>query len=235
MARLFNGTSDFVQMGGTVRGNDLRGVMVAAWVYPTSVVAGGSIVARWNTGVTEQWLLQLAAGGAIIGATLDTGFSGHVVTSAATLTVNTWAHVGLIAANNTSLQVYVNGVASGAATNPGALNQNNVESQPVFIGKAAGGNFYPGRVAEVVVSVVNTNLSSVATYAEVMAQLAAGVSPYEACAVIQTSELIRYYALLGDSPEPDYAGHAVTSSVTGTTVADGPPARTVSFGLAGVT
>jgi hypothetical protein len=235
MARSLNGSSDFIQMGGVVRGNDLLGVMVACWVKPATLGVPMKVMARWDTGVSEQWLLAINPDGTVIVATLDASSSGHATSSTAAIAAGVWSHIGLICANNTTLQAYVNGAASGPSIDPGVLNQSAVETQPVFIGKSAAGDFYDGEIAEAMISLVNTNLAPIPTYEKVMAQLAAGVGVYEATSVTQTSELIRYYALLGDSPEPDYSGHAVTSTLTGTTVASGPPARTLTLGLTGAT
>lgn len=230
MARRFNGSSDYVQLDG-VRGNDLLGVMACCWVKPT-LTAAGKVIARWDTGVTEQFLLAVDVDGTVIAATLDTGFSGHVATSTTKLSADTWAHIGLIQANGANtLQAYVNGLPDGAPTSSGNLNVSGVESQPVFLGKSATGTFYPGVMAEAVVQLVNTNLAPFAQYEAVMLATASGAAYGVASAIISSSFLMCYLPLLGDDPELDLGGTTGAQTIHGTTVVDHAPTRTIILGV----
>jgi hypothetical protein len=234
VARLFNGTTDFIQMGGTVRGNDLLGVMACAWVNVTALGGTRKVMGRWDTGVTEQWVIQIDPGGTVTVGTLDTANAGHTATTVATVTPGVWTHVGILAINNNTLRAYINGAQNGTTTNPLVLKIASVETQPCFIGKsAAAGSFFNGAIAECVMTVANIALGTVALYELCIAMMAAGAGAYQGTAPIQLSELIRYYPLLGDTTEADYAGHRVTSTITGTTVVNHPPVRSLSLGLAG--
>lgn len=224
MARHFTAaSSDYVDLGTSVRGNDLFGIMAAAWVNLDDHTSEHKVVGRWGAGISDQYLLTVGSDGKVTFAILDSGFSGHSATGTTVLTSGTWYHIAGYWDNFTPIgKVLVNGVVE-ATFNPAVSLNQGVGSSHTYIGRDASGNYMNGVVAEVIIQLVNTHLSSVASYDQAILSMAQGAVGWDAVACIAGSELIRYVPLFGDSPEPDWAGHAAGGTVTGTTVVNHAP------------
>lgn len=105
----FDGTNDVVDLGTalTAAFNGGTQVTAEAWVYPTTTTGTGAIVGN-HQGPTQ---FQLRRNGSNYDFML--GFGSFGVTSAATVTVNSWQHVAAVF-DGSSITIYVNGVASGS-------------------------------------------------------------------------------------------------------------------------
>lgn len=223
MARHFNGSSDFLDAGTNVRGTDLLGILVMCWVNPDAVT-NGKVVARWGTGVTEQWLLSLNADNTAAFLTLDGGLTGHQVNTTSACPTGSWTHIAGMW-DGTNITAYFNGALQGTVA-VGSLNLN-VAGTHVFMGKAGdGGPFYGGGLAEVSIILVNTGVTATRNYQAVIKSHAQTAAVREMDGMYDT-EMIDNWPLLGDATEPGYGGGHDNATVTGTTVIRHPPVSTI--------
>ncbi len=127
-------------------------------------------------------------------------------------TIGSWAHIAFVGPLNTGgpLTAYGNGASVGST----GSSQLAVGSTPqIVIGNDAFSQPFLGSMADM--AFWNTALSA----AEIAA-LAKGVRPYQ----IHSESLYFWSAIDGlQSPEPDLSGKANNGTVTGTTLAFGPP------------
>ena len=230
MARHFTAASgDYIDLGTGVRGGDLFGILVMAWVKPGDITAERKVVARWGTGATEQYLLTTApvgAGGAFVPVwnILDSGLTGHGQVGVTALASGTWYHIAGMY-DGAINYVLVNGAVDSQTTLNVSLNHTTTTH--TYIGKADDGNPYDGAIAEVSLSVVNTAISPAGRYLNVVAACAAGASPSDCEGLVET-EHIDYYPLHGDSPEQTYAIGGDAGTVHGTTVVNHPGIRSLT-------
>lgn len=235
MARNFVAANpDFIDLGTGVRGTDLLGILAMCWINRASSGAEHKALARWGTGVTEQYLLGVSAGNFAEWIALDTSFTGHTCLGTTTITTGTWFHIAGLYYGN-FMSVYVNG-SQELRINPAVMMNNGVAGTHTFIGKAADGNPFNGQICEAALILTNPGIGTEAGYGRVIKAAAQGAGIAELDGMYDT-ELIGYWPLLGDSPEPDYGSGSGVSRVpnpgtlTGTTVKPHPGiASIISFG-----
>lgn len=229
MARHFNGTTDFLNMGTGVRGADLFGILAMCWINLDDTATEHTPLSRWDNTANEQWILTVNAGGKVTFAYLDSSNTGHAATGATSLSAGTWYHVaGMFDGSN--VYVFVNGVQDGILASSATMKLTVAD--PVNVGRQANGTaWFKGSIAEAQLVLVNQSVTPSAQMRRLVAANASGASPSDAEGMFDTDH-IGYWPLLGDSPEPNYTGNTTTTgAVTGTTVVNHPPVRTLtSFG-----
>jgi Concanavalin A-like lectin/glucanases superfamily len=203
LARSFNGTSDYITNAGYTipsGGN----ISFAAWVNPSAFPQIGSIFGCVNAAGYE---FRVDTNGTLELLKQDIASVG---TSTGTISTNTWTQV-VATYDGTNLAFYINGSASGTASNTqtigGAVGYN------VGVGRPSDAEFFDGAIADAAVwSVIlsDTEISNLA-------------SGQRANKIGENANFLIYWPILGQSPEPDQSGGGNNGTLNGTTVVPGPP------------
>ena len=207
------------------------GIMAGAWINLDDTAAEHKIVARWGTGLTEQYLLTCNTGGpgyTPVWNILDSGGTGHSVRGTTVLGTGVWYHIAGMY-DGATMFIWNNGVLEASATINVALNAAGAGTH-TFIGKAADGNPFAGSIADVTLTLINTGITPSLSYQRVVAAIGANRASPSDCEGMYDTLHIGYWPLLGDSPEPSYANNATfqPGTLTGTTVVNHPPSRTLT-------
>ena len=153
----FNGTSQYLSIAansGTF--NFVTGDFTwECWVYPTSFATAGETIDFWSNISGSyiigqcQLLVDTNRTVSFVYATTTSAFAS--VTSTATLSLNTWAHLAVVRSGSGTgnLKLYINGVA--AATSGGAVTQNLGSTGAGSIGRQTSTStlFYAGYISNV--------------------------------------------------------------------------------------
>ena len=152
----FNGTSDFLQIGttpGPITPLLTAGatMTIEAWVYPTSLRAGGIVN-------TQPAILCLGATymnfGVNNGVPTFYWYSGSSssLASSISITANTWSHLAVVinGTGSNNLKIYVNGVLGGTGTFVNIPWNSASDGNSLYIGKEGGGttSWWPGYIDE---------------------------------------------------------------------------------------
>lgn len=209
MARLFNGTSDYLTSEDSTNLPSAVPLTLAAWFRSTSTTATQNIISLDTVDNTGGFRL-LASGNASgdpVTANHRSSSSPANANTTTGYTANTWYHACGVFTSNSSRTAYINGGSSATNTSVRtAITVDRVDMGANYTGSAYTSQIFTGRIAEA--AVWNVAL----TAAEVSA-LASGVSPR----LIRPSAL-RFYAPLVGDPIDLRRGLAITD--TGTTLAD---------------
>jgi hypothetical protein len=142
----FDGTDDIVSIGTNLTNaiGTSSVLTVEAWVKPSSLTGGGSIISNHNLNTS----FCLRRSGDTYNAFI--GFGTHGVTSAAnTATLNVWQHVAMVF-NSTSVSLYINGSLAGSTTfAPYNLPVNSVGNATCQIGNNGFNEAFQGDIDEV--------------------------------------------------------------------------------------
>jgi len=126
---VLNGTTNYISQVSDA-GDLTDNFTVAAWVKATALTANMRIVSKRDT--PTAWELFLNADGSV------SLYTGTTYSSAAgAITVDTWHHVAMVI-NGASSQIYIDGVASGAAFSP-TISANAIG---LYWGSFAGGGAF---------------------------------------------------------------------------------------------
>jgi hypothetical protein len=200
MARSFNGSSDVIVL--SAQPVTAVPATLSVWVYPASTAMSYGTV--FEGGVTGHTL------GLFLNATHFAYYDGtkSVDPGSATISANTWYHV-VQTVDTTSITAYVNGTSDGQNVT-GAQSFSGTSAQ---IGYDNSNAHWNGRIADIAIwNVVLT--------ANEISALAKGARPHQ----IRKPNLIYWAPLDGkQSPEPDLSGKAISGTLTGTSLAFGPP------------
>jgi hypothetical protein len=180
------------------------------WIYQTST-DGYAVAFNAPNAVDRSWGFFLVGGSpnkmAIYGEA--SGGSFHYDPGSTTISLNTWYHLAFTYNSTSGLTGYVNGAVDGTAAASGTL----AAATSLVMGQGTGGTNFPGRVADA--AVWNTTL----TAGEVLS-LSQGARPKD----VRPGSIIGYWPLDGlVSPEPDMSGGHNSGTLTGTSLAPGPP------------
>lgn len=223
MARHFNGTTDYLDAGTGVRGADLLGVLAECWVNLDDVATQHSPMSRWNNAdANSQWLLAIAAGGAVVWNIMDSSLNGHGLTGGS-VTAGAWHHVAGMY-DGATMYVFVDGVETSQTINVTLLHPASPEH--VYIGRQTDNAFFKGHIAECTLSLVNTGVNPAANYVRLIVAGSQTAATPE-CDGMYDTEQIDYWPLLGDSPEPTYGLGFDNATVVGTTVTPHAPVSTI--------
>jgi len=129
----FDGTGDYLTVGGTTAFSLSGDFTVEAWIYPTAVpptVYGGPIFSR--SGGSNGWELRLQN-------TMQMSWVNPGVAAnnfGPTLRLNTWYHIAVSKTAAGTLKGYVNGVEYSAGGSAGSASSNNIQ-----VGSSGFGDF----------------------------------------------------------------------------------------------
>jgi hypothetical protein len=209
MARNFTTTLDGVVSGSLTPASSGT---VGCWAMTANGPGSSVQIYFWNTNATNDApSLQRFSDNNFYAGFTNAGNTRVVVADTGLYSANVWAHFALTWTS--SLQTfYINGVSRGTQ----AFTFSSPGAQQFCIGNintSTGGDELHGNVADF--AYWSTNLSA----AELTA-LANGARPYR----IRTGSLGLWLPLDGrQSPEPDLSGKALNGTVSGATLAFGPP------------
>jgi hypothetical protein len=144
----FNGTTDFLQLPAGMA-NLSSGASIFAIIDPTGVTAGARILDFGNGATSDNLQLQEPASAS---AELQTynGATPTSVTSSSAITLNQFQLLEAIDNGTGTATIYTNSVQGAQSTTMNALN--NLTRSSNFIGQgSAGGNFFKGKIAELLV------------------------------------------------------------------------------------
>jgi hypothetical protein len=226
MARLFNGTSDRIDLANEANfdfewddpfsgacwhwnnaGNASRGLIAKEDLTILSDLRGWNFFQRFG-GTNSQYCVELANDSATVARTRTTNeFTG-----------GTWRHVGFTYSGNgltSGITIYVAGAAEGKTDISDTLANNTIlNAVPCQIGCRDGTStpafFQKGNIAGVGIWNVELTAGNFTT-------LATGADPLD----VQNANLIAALPLCGYSPEPDKKGDN-DGTLTGTTAVFGP-------------
>jgi hypothetical protein len=207
MARKFTGGTDHIGLGSSSVLGIGQPITVAGWFFQDGSIGGGlqNIFNKTLDNSHAYGLIQVAN---TIQFQLD---GGNISSSPTTYSNNVWNHAaGTLSGTNGV--IYLNGTSVGS--NGSASFHNPTTGTAQISGDAFNGDrIMTGNICDVAV------WSAALTALEVAA-LANGARPYQ----IRPGSLIGYWPLDGlQSPEPDLSGNANNGTLTGTSLAFGPP------------
>lgn len=209
MARLFNGTSDYLVSEDSTNLPSVVPLTLAAWFRSTTTGSTQNIISLDT--VDNSGGFRLLAAGAVAGdpvsANHRSGSSPANANTTTGFTANTWYHACGVFTSNSSRTAYINGGSSGSnTTSKSTISIDRVDMGANYTGSAYTSQLFSGRIAEAAVWNVALNTDEISA-------LASGVSPR----LIRPSAL-RFYAPLVGDPIDLRRGLAITNS--GTTLAD---------------
>jgi len=221
MARLFNGSTDYIEISSAVVSS--YPLTISAWAmfssFPASGIARVASLGKSSDGQNYVEVDYLSADGHFRFVTNNNG-ANQLAEGTLAISTNVWYHLCAVhpgVDGTSSCFLYTNGgdKQTGApvgANSPIGLNRTDIAALNI-VGVDTSTTF-PGRLADV--AFWNVAL----TDAEVLA-LSTGVRPNK----IRPSNLAAYWPLDGlASPEPDLSGNKNNGTITGTpSQAAGPP------------
>ena len=179
MARSFNYNQQQYLQGSTPV--SVTPFSVACWFY--SDEAAHQTLLSISDGGNNTFYVRFRSNGA-----LRAYANGELAETSSTFSLNEWHHALAVFASSTSRAIYGDGGSKGTDTDPVTPSGINI----VRIGRAAGGEYFSGGLAEV--GVWNVALTDVE-----VAFLATGVSPLS----VRSGNLVGYWPLLGPTATGD--------------------------------
>jgi hypothetical protein len=214
LARSFNGSSDFIDMGNSAALNPATSISIACWVFPTNVSAKDEwAVARDDDVLGRSYSFGVAAAGEVL---IQLSGASSASTTAI-LSNNQWYHLAatLIWNNATGGNIYVNGSVDPNTTNF-SVPANNATTGDNTVGErtfSTSHGRWTGNITDIAI------WNSILTPTQI-ANLAAG---RRANTIGANANLAGYLPILGQSPEPDKSGNSNNGVLTGTAIVAGPP------------
>jgi Concanavalin A-like lectin/glucanases superfamily len=225
LARSFNGTSDFIYSapGALITNVPLT---FACW-FQTST-AGPAILMFACNGASpsdattasqfEPVLCVNNDSNKLQGGWFDLSTGHEEVIGSSAVNDGGWHHALITIPNGGNLQLYLDGASLGTVSVPSPQQR----ATQLFLGDGtgatwpnlnAGHNYFNGNMADP--AVWNTVLNST--------QISNLASGQRANTIGANANLVGYWPILGQSPEPDKSGNGNNGVLTGTTVVAGPP------------
>lgn len=219
MARKFNGTSDVANVVVNLSGQTR--VTVSAWLYRTASPAN-RIIFEYdaNNGfdvIANQTGLNDMIRGYMGGLTWQDRYPAP--------SLNAWHHYLWIVNTGTFgnfNRVFVDGVEQVLTAAGHTSAAGTFANSTLTIGGRAATLFMDMTIAEFTLWNGQASSSLVSAPTDTAKGLYSGWTGQHLFGVPTL-----YIPMLGDSPEPNYTGGQVSAALTGTTVATGPPARTL--------
>lgn len=202
MARTFVAASSQWLIGTTPATNVLP-ITMSCWLKPTSFATAQSFFGVDTAGAVPWLRLGAEANASCYCQHYDGTNQGDSI-AAATLSLNTWAHLAGIFLTTSSRTSYLNGVVSPVNT----VSVAGVTATRAVVGQII--NLVPANAV-----IAECAMWNIALSAADMLQLAAGVSPLH----VRPDALIYFAPLYGlGTPEPEFVGRR-SLTVTGATAA----------------
>jgi hypothetical protein len=213
MARLFNGTSDYIASNGAGVGSGSVAFSVAVWLRCANTVTNAVFYGEGNSGSTTPFLQLQCDSGKFRISQRRTGNSGtsdiNAITSTSILADSTWRHIiyaSSISGSTITGHIYIDGVDDATVVSHATFSQTLNTVNWGALSRTTTVNFWAG------------NLAHGATWKRALSAreaklLAGGASPLLLAAD-------HYWPLWGkDSPEPDLGALAhVAGTLTGTDI-----------------
>jgi hypothetical protein len=142
-----NGSTDYINITNT--NSQLFNAMytIEAFIYVTSLASINTVAYITKPGYSGYILIQVNTNGTVTATIYDTSYT-TTITSVATVSTNTWTHIGL---TYNSVGYYLS--VGGTTTNVITLTAFNFECQPIItIGKGVSSNYLTGYVDELRIS-----------------------------------------------------------------------------------
>ena len=209
MARLFNGTSEFLSTTSIPDGS--LPMTFGAWVYMSDVTSVQTVFACADASSNNVFERLQLSGATLRIRTNDAG-SGRNVVSSGTMSAGTWQHACGVVTSAASRTCYIDGgnAVTGTDSFTPALTRMALGAS---IRSSATQHFLAGRIADAF-------FYNAALTADEVAALAAGASPL----LVRSGSLLGYWPLWGiASPETDYVGNTNMTLTGSPSAADGPP------------
>jgi hypothetical protein len=216
MARLFNGTTDFINLGTSVSLSSVA-TTVSCWVNFSALTNAYSAVYSRNAAGNQVIQLFVKSNGKLAvylgvnpGAPTIINYDG---TGSHTLVIGTWYHLAFVYDSTVGLIGYVNGAQDGTVAANGVIITGQAVEADIGRDSVNAGRFVAGSIADF-------SKYNVALTAAQIGALAQGARPYSVLEPAMTAWL----PLDGlSSPEPDFSGNQFNGVLTGTVFAPGPP------------
>src|SRR3990167_4148325 len=212
MARSFNGTTEYIDVGSAATLRPGTGSFtVAAWAKFTSVSANQTIYGFANDPTSISLVLYTTNGSAV--CSLQGGANtSEQLASQSQITTNTWHHITMVRDTGIKLYLYVDSVLEGSQADVGA---NVTHSNTTTIGKrSVYAEWFPGNIGEV------AYWNGVALSADEVDALVHGTLPL----FIHRDALKGYWIpQWAGSDVRDWSQNGNNGTATGTAVVDGPP------------
>jgi len=213
-ARLFNGTSDYMNSSATVNLSATATVTIAFWLYQTTYNTSNGLASESTTNYNSNNGAYAINPNSTNGFEFDFhGPSGYSTNWFAQPTGGVWHQVTLVIPSSTAGTAYIDGTLQTLTSAPKAANGNFGNFTIYLMSRGGTTLFNTGRLTEFAIwniALTSGNATSLAGGA-----LATSISP---------GNLVLYIQNCGTSnPEPDSSGNGHTFAVTGTTQIAQPP------------
>ncbi|RKY12812.1 MAG: hypothetical protein DRP52_04265, partial [Planctomycetota bacterium] len=189
MARLFNGSNEYLELDSTPVTAAPLTIVARFYQDDVSTWANRCIAGVFDLSSPSNWFVlktKIDGAGNYIRADTRSSSGWQEVASTAQFSGNTWHHAAAVFASSTSRTVYLDG--GNSATNTTSVTPSGIDRISIArLGDSSPGNYMSGRVAEV--AMYNAALS-----ADEIASLARGFSPL----LIRTQNLVGYWPLIRD-------------------------------------
>ncbi len=212
MARLFDdAATEYLDFAGAAIA--AHPVTLACWFYSDDTAATQHLVSVADNTVTNRsWHLTLISGKVAMGAN-----AGNYASTTGSYAANTWTHACGVAAATNDRRVYMNGadkVTNAVGATLGSRNRTSIGR----LSSSAPAGYMSGRIA----------LPAIWNVAFTDAEVAAAASGIDPCRM-RPDALVGYWPIWGlHSPEIDLTSGGRLMTVTGTTLANGPPIQPFS-------
>jgi hypothetical protein len=148
---LFNGSNQYLSLPNTsTMQMGTSDYTVEAWIYPTANGQANTsqIFAQSAAGVSSQFIVGLTSANKIVNYieyAAGGGSAGPVITSATSITLNTWTHIATARVSGVT-RIFINGVLDASASDAGGYR---VVSHNFSIGSqnGAGSTFFTGYIS----------------------------------------------------------------------------------------
>jgi hypothetical protein len=176
------------------------GYVACGWANPTATTHLMMVIAHGESATSFEWYLGVNAGAKVVHENQNSAVAG--LTS---VTLNAWNSI-CAAVSGSSTTVYLNGSSDQTQTQSGTLTHVN-NNTDIGGNSASAGNNFTGSIAEVAV------WNDYASRGIIVQQFNAHFAPSR----INTTSLVTYVPVNGQSPEPNWWG-PFPETVTGTTI-----------------
>ncbi|RKY09640.1 MAG: hypothetical protein DRP56_02370, partial [Planctomycetota bacterium] len=207
MARLFNGSNEYLELDSTPVTAAPLTIVARFYQDDVSTWANRCIAGVFDLSSPSNWFVlktKIDGAGNYIRADTRSSSGWQEVASTAQFSGNTWHHAAAVFASSTSRTVYLDG--GNSATNTTSVTPSGIDRISIArLGDSSPGNYMSGRVAEV--AMYNAALS-----ADEIASLARGFSPL----LIRTQNLVGYWPLIRDGDRDCIGGYNLVAHNTPT-------------------
>ena len=148
----FDGSGDFLEASNI---DGLSAMTVEAWIY-LNATSNNTIAAVYNSNVSQSvWFMEVNSSNKLNFSVSWDNSNYFILTSTATIPLNSWVHVAAVWSGNANAQLYINGIADPSTPTVSGSAQSTLfdNSVPLTVGalRNVGGSlvqFFNGRMDE---------------------------------------------------------------------------------------